>query len=295
MSDEEILRKCYLGNTKTKDGIGRLSRKFPNNLNKDEIEYLKNRFEYSSSLYETIVRLRKGIYERPICKICGKPAKFIEQPNSFFANTCCEECGNKYRHLRKTEGIIKKFGVDNVFRLEETKEKIKETTLERYGKTCYLATKECQEKSHSREVIEKGIQSMRDRGIFKGGTSSQEIKIWDKIKEYFPDVLHSWKDEDKYPFNCDFYIPSLDIWIELNFHWTHGKHPFNENNKNDIDRLNYMKTKNDRYYNKAINVWTISDPLKHKIAMENGLNYFRFYTEQEFEEWFNKIKEYVEA
>ena len=30
---------------------------------------------------------------------------------------------------------------------------------------------------------------------------------------------------DRYPFACDFYISSLDLFIECNYHWTHGGKP----------------------------------------------------------------------
>ena len=37
-----------------------------------------------------------------------------------------------------------------------------------------------------------------------------------------------------YPFSCDFYIKSLDLYIECNFSWTHGGHWFDSNSKDDI-------------------------------------------------------------
>lgn len=42
-------------------------------------------------------------------------------------------------------------------------------------------------------------------------------------------------------FNCDFYIPSEDLFIELNYHWTHGKHPFNIDDVNDYDLLTKLQ------------------------------------------------------
>jgi hypothetical protein len=39
----------------------------------------------------------------------------------------------------------------------------------------------------------------------------------------------------------DIYIKSLDIFIECNFHWTHGGHWFNYNDEQDIKRLNFLK------------------------------------------------------
>ena len=45
------------------------------------------------------------------------------------------------------------------------------------------------------------------------------------LKERYPDVITQYKD-DRYPFACDFYIPSLDLFIECNYHWTHGGKPY---------------------------------------------------------------------
>lgn len=50
-------------------------------------------------------------------------------------------------------------------------------------------------------------------------------------------VKRQYKSE-LYPFACDFYIQNLDLYIECNFHWTHGGHKFDKNNENDIKQLN---------------------------------------------------------
>ena len=39
------------------------------------------------------------------------------------------------------------------------------------------------------------------------------------------DVITQYKD-DRYPFACNFYIPSLDLFIECNYHWTYGGKPY---------------------------------------------------------------------
>ena len=42
-----------------------------------------------------------------------------------------------------------------------------------------------------------------------------------KIIKGNEDIIRQYKS-DLYPFACDFYIPSLDLYIECNYHWTHG-------------------------------------------------------------------------
>ena len=89
------------------------------------------------------------------------------------------------------------------------------------------------------------------------------------ICEYNKDV--------RYPFNCDFYLPYYDLFIEINGHWTHGQHPFDKNNENDILTLNLWKSKNTEFYDNAINVWTKRDVNKRTIAKTNNLNYLEYW------------------
>ena len=88
-----------------------------------------------------------------------------------------------------------------------------------------------------------------------------------------------WYSEERYPFACDFYIPSKDLFIELNKHWTHGKHPFDNTNKDDVAVLNMWTelAKTSEYYRGAIYTWTDLDVRKQKIAKENFLNYITIY------------------
>ena len=92
---------------------------------------------------------------------------------------------------------------------------------------------------------------------------------------------------------CDFYIKELDLFIELNSHYTHGKHPFDENNKEDVELLNKYKTKTKPSYKVIVEVWAGRDVLKRKVAEENNLNYLTIYgsklKENEIVEKINKF------
>ena len=97
-------------------------------------------------------------------------------------------------------------------------------------------------------------------------------------------IISQYRDEDRYPFNCDFYIKSEDLFIELNLTWTHGNHPFNKDNEEDILLLEYWKQKAETsdYYKNAIYTWTILDVKKQKIAKENKLNYLCIYNLEDY-------------
>ena len=91
-----------------------------------------------------------------------------------------------------------------------------------------------------------------------------------------------------YPFNCDFYFPDSDLYLEINAHWTHGGHPFDSTNKDDLLLLEQWKKKNTEFYNNAVIVWTVRDVLKRDTAKKNNLNYLEVFTDN-IEDLINKI------
>ena len=78
---------------------------------------------------------------------------------------------------------------------------------------------------------------------------------------------------EKYPFNCDFYFPDKDLYIEIQGHWSHGSHPYDPHNKVDLSIAQFWKDRHTRYYDNVLKVWTQSDPLKRETAKKNGLNW----------------------
>lgn len=122
-------------------------------------------------------------------------------------------------------------------------------------------------------------------------SSRIEDQMYKDLIEVFGEqmVKRNYKDV-RYPFYCDFYIVSHDIFVELNGTWFHGPHEFDANNADDVDLLNLWLSKaaNDHpSYDAAIKTWTVTDPLKRQIAMENGLNYFVFWDNDltDFHQW----------
>ena len=77
---------------------------------------------------------------------------------------------------------------------------------------------------------------------------------------------------DKYPFNCDFYIKSKDLYIEYQGHFTHGFEPFDENNEKHIEYLVAMQDAG-----KDMSTWFKRDPKKLEIAKRNKINLLLVY------------------
>ena len=91
--------------------------------------------------------------------------------------------------------------------------------------------------------------------------------------------------DDRYQFHVDFYISSIDVFIEINAHHSHGTHRFGTD-PSDKQLLEELKKKVEKYpksqAKNIIRVWTQSDPLKIKTAQDNNLLYIPI--------WSNKIE-----
>ena len=199
-----------------------------------------------------------------------------------FAKYGVDNCWkNKEIRNKISKTIENKYGVKNVFQAEEIKQKIKKTNFNKYGNECYTKTIDYKEKAYLTKKKNNSFSSSRAENLF-----------YEKLCDIFNKeiILRQYKDL-RYPFNCDFYIKAKDLFIELNLHWTHGGHKFN-NSKEDLQKLNRWKekAKYSKYYEQAISVWTERDINKWKTAKENNLNYICLYTDEEIQNFIVKLK-----
>ncbi len=119
-------------------------------------------------------------------------------------------------------------------------------------------------------------------------------KIEHDFKKWLDDNNINYKYQymnDNYPFNCDFYFPDKDIYLEIQGYWGHGRHPFDPNNEDDVNLLNKWISKNTKHYNAAIEVWTIRDPLKRQWAHDHNLNWHEVFTIKltDLINWYNSL------
>lgn len=263
-------------------------------------QYIENRYSDSKSWDESLRRILYHIDVHPVCKICGGEVKFGYRS---FNPTCSQSCAQKYsdKNLRiSKEGQLiceqkrkialnKKYGVNNPGQLDSVKAKVKQTCIEKYGVENVFQIPEFKDKMkklvNSEEFKQKCYETHKRNNSFH--TSKTEDKVFQILLTKFPEVIRQYKEE-RYPFMCDFYVPSEDLFIELNYHWTHGKKLF-ENSEKDNLFLNKWKSKDSKYYKNAIYTWTILDVQKYNKAKENNLNYLAFYNEKEFKKWFENI------
>ena len=199
------------------------------------------------------------------------------------ANTKLEKYGDsKYnnRDLAK-ETFISKYGVENY----NNRDLAKKTTFERYGVENYSNSIE----RHKREseIQDKINDTKRLHNSFH--TSTPENNLYNLLLTKFKsdDIIRQYKS-NLYPFACDFYVKSLDLYVELQGTWLHGSEPYNPKNEKHIKIVNEWKSRSTshktNFYDVAIKTWTIRDPLKRKTALKNNLNYIEVFDSKTFKE-----------
>ena len=206
---------------------------------------------------------------------------YILQLNSIREKNTCSSI--KSRQKAK-ETILKKFGQENY----NNRIKAQLTCLNKYGVSNKRKLKESREYMSkimsSTEVQNKRNNTLKINKSFN--ISKPENESYNLLKEKYSDIIRQYRS-DSYPYACDFYIPSLDLYIECNYHWTHGGKIY-EGTKEDNIKLEKWKSKNTKYYKNAINTWTNLDIRKYNTAKENKLNYFLFYNINELKNWLLK-------
>ena len=242
--------------------------------------------EYTGQIPEKIEKTHKACLEK-----YGVDSVFKVQK---FRNQSLDTCIKKYA---SDEDDIN--SIVNIGQLKYVKDKIKNTCLEKYGvenpmQTQYyknlissiLSSNEIQEKIYNTKLLNNSFN-----------ISYQEDVCFDLLKEKYSDCIRQYKS-DLYPYNCDFYIPSLNLYIEYNGSHYHHYHPFDINDDNDINELNRLKEKANNsnahkngkksQYDNIIYTWTILDLKKRNISQQNNLNYIEFWNINEVKEWINK-------
>lgn len=172
-------------------------------------------------------------------------------------------------HDKCIDTLLQHYGVSNPMQSSIIKEKLIETNLERYG---------CINAAMNKMVIKK-VQATK----YKNGTfniSHSEDSLYLLLCNIFGtnNVARQYSS-DEYPFACDFYIKSRNMYIELNASWTHGGHWFDSNSNEDIKMLELWTSKAvaSDYYANAVHVWTERDVRKRNTARNNHLNYVVFW------------------
>lgn len=226
-------------------------------------------------------------------------AKIAATCQEKYKNTCFVKTEEFKEKSKQT--CLERYGVEYASQADAFKEQVKNTCNERYGGigTASIQTrKKIQDtclvrygaahffKSTQYHDMVDTLQAKRYATLAANNTfvsSSPEERFFSYLLDTFDeaDVIRQYKDSSRYPFACDFYIKSQDLFIELNINWTHGGHPFDSTNKADLDKLATWQEKavTSAYYRNAIETWTNRDVKKLQCAKNNNLNYIAYYSE----------------
>ena len=175
----------------------------------------------------------------------------------------CEKCHETRRKTNNYHSWNKGLTKDNNSSLKVVSEKIQKSRLEH-------------------PYTSEQIQRMNEN-IYKTKKKNNSFNTSKPEEDYYQHLLSTYPEEDiqrqysdeRYPYRCDFHIISEDLFIEINYSWCHGKHPFNPENSEDLRIKDFLleKSKTSYYYEWALKVWTIKDPEKLKTLRENNLNF----------------------
>ena len=236
-----------------------------------------NRYGYSKVEYKD--------NRTKVCIICPFHGEFLQMPFNHLRGQICPECDREAHSLDYDEFIRRAKAVHGD-RYE-------------YDGNSYVSTKikmriRCSEHGWFEQIPEKHmigqgcpkcsvknmIQSKATNGTFN--TSTSEENMYALLCDRFgsEDVKRQYHS-DVYPYACDFYIVSRDMYIELNASWTHGRHAFTGSDA-DMAVLSEWREKasDSDYYANAIDVWAVKDVQKLQTAKNNNLNYLIFWDDE---------------
>lgn len=191
--------------------------------------------------------------------------------------------------------LKKNYNVDCPFKSEKVQRKIKDICKQKYGNEIFVSSQEF--KSKNKEHMLKSYDTKKKNDSFK--TSKQEEQVYIELLKKFDkaDIIRQYHSK-QYPYACDFYIKSLDLYIECNFYISHYYEPFDSNNQEHLKKLEKLKKKakeinfkgkTKEQYIDIINTWTKKDVAKLKCFKENKLSYKIFYNKEQFDSWFKTI------
>jgi len=222
--------------------------------------------------------------------------------------TCLERYGYEYSlqsedvRGRAKQTCLDRYGTEYASQTGEFKEKVKQTCLDKYGTEYYLQSDDKKEKQKQTCLEKYGVENYSQTDEYrekcyqskKKNNSFNSSKVEDQLKEYFDlngiKYIHQYKS-DLYPFNCDFYFPDRDLYVEIQGNWTHGSHPFT-GSEEDLDTLKMWESKGTKYYENAIESWSIRDVKKRETAKKNNLNWIEIFS-CDFKNCKNILEQYI--
>lgn len=191
-------------------------------------DYIKNRYDDSRTLIESLYRIKNHIDDIPVCPICGKPNKFIS-PAKGYSTYCSFECTTRANTIDYYKSLGYNISIDDdlhevtIFDCCDIHRDVKigyQSFLRRLKNNetvCPICN------PHKYTSIEKKIADILD-----------ELNV----KYYMHDRRHI------YPYEIDLFLPDYNIGIECNGAYWHSIYKI-EKNKH-LNKLNICNASNIR-------------------------------------------------
>ena len=233
------------------------------------LDYLKKRFDDSDSLEETLQRIQIGVEKKPICANldCNNPVKWIGRKRALYTTYCSCKCSANCEDtvVKRKITNVENWGTEGIY----------DSSLyqkEYFEKTGYMWI------ANNPDIKEKIYLSKKENNSWAGSTSKQEQKLFSILTEELGYNIETHYKSELYPFNCDVYIPSLDLFIEYQGWQGHGNHPYTDSvadraivNRWRVNEEIVLRTNASSQYTSMIKTWTVLDPMKRKVAKENKI------------------------
>lgn len=216
-----------------------------------------NKYDYSRVDY---VNMRT-----PVEIICPEHGSFFQIPAKHIKRGKCSAQGcPKCRYIRQKDTLQSRYGIDNPMK--------------------------------KKEFADTNWETKKKKGTCN--SSKPEDQMYKELVEFFgkTNVKRNYNKDERYPFYCDFYIVSQDMFIELNGTWFHGEHFFDKHSKEDVETLRLWEERAESgrtAYKEAIYRWTVDDLNKRNTAEMNDLNYLVFWDSDltDFRIWLKNFTE----
>lgn len=256
------------------------------NVRKTTAEFIESAREVHGDRYD----YSEAVYTRAFGKvriICPEHGVFEQTAHDHLGGSGCPKCWR----VKSWKTSLEKYGTEHPMQSEQVQAKSRKTNLERLGVMYPGQSDECRRKMTQTNLDRYGVANIMSDPVAHGeamrkrkrnGTlnaSRPEEMLHDMLCDRFgiDDVERQYDDDPRYPFMCDFYIKSRDLFIELNGMWTHGPHWHGSDAMFDAGLLAYWEEHGGRMLDAAVRTWCESDVAKREVARKAALNYVVFW------------------
>lgn len=267
-----------------KEMFSRVNHQINQNLSPEKQESRREKCRMLAIQQDKVTALKKVNRQRS----SEHQQKLTEACKKHYRNETTEQREARINHIReKTKLAMSRMSEEKKIRMVFNRgQSLKNRTPEQKAITKVKRSLTMTNKSpeQKEKIQEKQYETKKKNKSFN--ISKPENQIYKKLKEKYPNTQRQYKSI-VYPFSCDFYIPELNLYIEYQGHWTHGKHPYDKNNLEDVKIIEMWEKKHKPFYDLAVKIWSIKDPIKRQIAKENKINWIEFFDMDSFEQWLN--------